>query len=291
MISKPMLAATLDPSDEIPFPVFCSQKLDGIRCLVVNGEAVSRNFKPIKNAHIRRLISKLPEGFDGEIMAGKNFQEATHAVMSEDGEPEFTYAVFDWLRGNSDIPYIERMDELERVNTPDFVKKILPVRIEDETELLALEKAFLRQGYEGVMLRKGNGPYKFGRSTVREGYLVKLKRFIDSEAEVLDCVEQMENTNEKIDNALGHGERSSAKAGMVPKGTLGAFKVRDIKSGIEFSIGSGMNDAIRAEVWKSRKAYIGKIIKYKSQPTGVKTAPRFPVFLGFRARADMDVEA
>jgi hypothetical protein len=32
---------------------------------------------------------------------------------------------------------------------------------------------------------------------------------------------------------------------------------------------------------------MGKVVKYKSQPTGVKDKPRFPVFLGFRDVVDM----
>ena len=287
-ICKPMLAATLEDIADVKYPCYCTAKLDGMRCLVVDGVAVSRNFKPFPNKHVRKLVSTLPEGFDGEIIVGKlKFNEIMHLIGAHDGEPEFTYMVFDYLKMAIDKPYTARMEDLKKVAVPKWVTKLIPIKIDNEEELLAYEKKCLAEGYEGVMLRTPDSPYKFGRSGVRESFLLKLKRFTDSEAEVLELNEQMENTNVKVDNALGHGERSSAKAGMVPKGTLGAFLVKDLKTGVEFSIGSGMNDELRATVWKHKNDYIGKIIKYKSQKSGEKDAPRFPVFLGFRDINDM----
>jgi len=282
-IEKPMLADAIKDMKDVQYPAYCTPKLDGYRCLVVGGQAVSRNFKPFPNNYVRKKISELPDGFDGEVVVGKlKFNEISHLVASHDGEPDFTYMVFDYMAGKASVPYLTRMADLKELSTPKWVTKLLPVCIHNETELLEYEKKCLAEGYEGVMLRTGDSPYKFGRSSVREGYLVKLKRFTDAEARVLDCVEQMENTNEKVD-----GERTSHKAGMVPKGTLGAFTVKDIKSGVEFSIGSGMDNELRDRVWKNRNAYIGKIIKYKSQKVGEKDAPRFPVFLGFRDASDM----
>jgi hypothetical protein len=73
------------------------------------------------------------------------------------------------------------------------------------------------------MLRDPNGPYKFGRSTRKEGYLLKLKRFCDSEAEVIGVVELMHNGNEAKTNALGRTERSTRKAGKTGMGVLGAL--------------------------------------------------------------------
>ena len=284
-IEAPMLAATLVEMKDVKYPAFCTPKLDGIRCLVVDGQAVTRNFKPFPNRHVNRMVSVLPDGFDGEIVCGKKkFNEVSHLVMAHDGEPDFQYVVFDYVKGtgSADEAYEDRMKRLAEEPAPSWVKKLIPIRIENEQELLEFEVKCLAEGYEGVMLRTGTSPYKFGRSTVREGYLVKLKRFTDSEAVITDLVEQMENTNAKVD-----GERTSHQAGMIPKGVLGAFTVKDVKSGVVFSIGSGMDNELRNEVWKHKKNYIGKIIKYNSQKHGEKDAPRFPVFLGFRDAADM----
>ena len=71
-------------------------------------------------------------------------------------------------------------------------------------------------------------------------------------------------------------------------GTLGALIVRDKKTKVEFSIGTGFDDAERLRIWQMDDLSIsGVVIKYKSQPTGVKDKPRFPVYLGFRNVRDM----
>jgi DNA ligase-1 len=143
------------------------------------------------------------------------------------------------------------------------------------------------------MLRTPNSPYKQGRSTLKEGWLLKVKRFKDSEAEIIGFEEQMENTNEKTKDELGHSKRSSHKAGMVGKGTLGKFLVREIGStpwfGREFAIGTGegLTNELRQEIWDNRDKHLGKILTYKYQVHGIKELPRLPISKGFRDERDM----
>ena len=56
-IKKPLLAGTFDP-DKAKFPYAATPKIDGIRFLMVDGQAVSRSFKPIRNEHIQRILSE-----------------------------------------------------------------------------------------------------------------------------------------------------------------------------------------------------------------------------------------
>jgi DNA ligase-1 len=135
------------------------------------------------------------------------------------------------------------------------------------------------------MVRDPRGPYKHGRSTPKEGWLLKVKRFVDAEAVVIGVVEQEHNVNEATRDALGRAKRSSAKAGKRKTGMLGALLVRDVKTGVEFAIGSGFDEAARRELWLTH--VVGRLVKYKSQPSGAKVAPRFPVFLGFRDEGDL----
>lgn len=79
---------------------------------------------------------------------------------------------------------------------------MLPVEIGSAAELAAYKEKCLSEGYEGVMVRDPAGPYKCGRSTVREGWLLKIKRFEDGEAEVLETYEGMSNYNEAGVDAL-----------------------------------------------------------------------------------------
>jgi len=157
-----------------------------------------------------------------------------------------------------------------------------------EAAILTWEESYLAAGYEGVMLRHPDGPYKHGRSTAKEAWLLKVKRFVDAEAKVIGYSEAQHNANEAKRNELGQLERSSHKAGKVGKQTLGALMVKDLKTGVEFDIGTGFTESQRQLLWAQGDNLIGKVVKYKSQPTGVKDKPRFPVFLGFRDKVDMD---
>lgn len=112
--------------------------------------------------------------------------------------------------------------------------------------------------------------------------MLKVKRFEDSEAEVLGTVEEMFNGNEAQRDELGRTKRSKAKAGLVGKGTMGALKVRDLKTKVEFEIGTGFTADDRARQWPT-----GLIVRYKFFAVGVKDKPRHPVYLGERDVKDM----
>lgn len=288
-IVKPMLASSVKNIDKLNYPVFCTPKLDGIRCLIVNGEAVSRNLKPIRNKHVQKKLRGLPDGLDGElILRGSNkFNEVSSAIMRTEGDPDFIYAVFDFVV-DKDMDYLNRVACLMQAFKvkPRHIELVLPNEMTDARDVRRYEKQCLKLGYEGIILRSGSGPYKYGRSTVREGWLLKLKRFADSEAEVIGFAEKMHNSNPKTKNKLGRSERSSHKAGLVPVNTLGKLIVRDVKTGIEFGIGTGFDDIMRKDIWKYRTTYLGALVKYKYQKEGQKEAPRFPVFLGFRDKDD-----
>lgn len=142
------------------------------------------------------------------------------------------------------------------------------------------------------MIRAERGAYKCGRSTEREGGLVKVKRFVDAEAVVVGFVEEMHNANEATRDALGNTERSTSKAGLVGKGTLGALVVRRTDPYVDamrplFNIGTGFTAAQREDFWNRREELLHTLVKFKHFDHGTVDAPRHPVFLGFRAPEDM----
>ena len=289
---KPMLSATVENLETLIFPLIASPKLDGIRCLKYKGQLISRNLKLIPNAHTQKVLEFLPEGVDGELIVGKPndehvFRTTTSGIMSRDGTPDVVFYAFDIIQ---DTHFQFRFNSLKsRVtehNTPRF-KLVQHQTIRSIEDLLEYETEILERGYEGVMLRSPLGLYKFGRSTLREAGLIKLKRFMDSEAIIIGFEEQMHNANEATKDELGRTKRSSHKANMHGKDTLGALNVRDLKTGVEFDIGTGFDDALRASLWKERLDLSGEIVKYKYFPTGSKDKPRFPVFLGFRDPIDL----
>lgn len=296
LITKPMLAATLEVMADLSFPVLASPKLDGIRCLVIKGKILSRTFKDIPNSHIQNVMSGcgLPDGLDGElIVPDKDFNQIQGDVMRESGEPDFRFCVFDYITTSLAEPYCDRMAKLEDIPLPSFCIKVLPKLINNLQELEDYEVECLADGYEGIMVRSVSSPYKCGRATVNQGYLSKIKRFHDSEAIVIGFEEQLHNANEATQDNFGRTKRSKSLEGMEPAGTLGKFLVQEVGNtpwhGQKFGIGTGkgLTQDLRQEIWDNREKYIGKTVTYKYQPHGMLNLPRLPVWKGFRDLRDL----
>jgi DNA ligase-1 len=299
---QPMLASQHDPKYPIRFPVLASPKIDGIRGYVKNGALLSRSGKPIRNQYVQSILGKgVLDGLDGELAVGNPWdkdlmQKTNSGVMSASGEPDFCYWVFDiWA---SRFPYKDRY-RLLNINsvTSSYIKEIYEkkilhflehVWIKDQLELDLYESSCLSLGYEGIMIRDPNGPYKYGRSTAKEGWLLKVKRWSDGEAVIVDFQEKLHNANEMIRDVYGRAERSSHQENKIPMGTLGALICTDITTGAQIKIGTGFDDAMRKSIWDQRFSLLNSIVKYKHfAQTGVKDTSRFPVFIGFRDKEDM----
>lgn len=313
-IFKPNLAGTPRCDADIPFPVLASAKIDGVRAMRFD-DLRSRSMKAIPNRHVQKaLAGDNLFGLDGELVVGDPthpncMQNTTSGVMAIDKVPEFQFHVFDLVDQPAGMPFNERfgyaaarVDQIQRnwariamANRLDGAGALLThcpvilvphVQINDLDALLAYEAERLEEGWEGVMVRSMHGLYKQGRSTPREGGLLKIKRFTDDEATIIGFVEENKNNNPKQTNELGRSKRSSAKGGKVGKDTLGAFILRNA-AGTEFQCGSGITDELAAEVWANREKYMGRLVTYKSFLIGVKDAPRHPVFKAFRHPLDI----
>lgn len=285
-------------SDKLSFPLYALPKIDGIRCLVPEGKAVSRKFIDIPNNHIRKALS-VPElaGLDGELIAGMHhanvFNATTSAVMGNKiKEPVFEYHIFDDFTDPA-LPYNERQVRVcERVldfcQQFAFVRYVEPTRIETWEGLETYEDMVLGLGYEGVITRSPNRQYKFGRSTKREQGMLKLKRFTDGEAKITGFVELMRNENPDVRDALGHAKRSKAQAGLVAGGTLGVMLARDLVTGVDFEIGmfKGLDNAAKQDIWDNQDSYVGMLVKYQHLSHGAIDKPRHSKFLGWRDPRD-----
>jgi DNA ligase-1 len=300
---KPMLASPAE-MDKLRFPLWLSPKLDGIRALVINGVVMSRSLKPIPNQHVQEMFSHL-EGYDGELIVGDPtdkdcFRNTTSGVMSRDGKPDVNYHVFD----RHDLTAITWEARYQSLSFDERGILVVPhYRVNDLTDIEEYEALFLLRGYEGVMLRDPDGPYKNGRSTAKEGWLLKVKRFEDGEALVIGMEEKLHNGNEATVGELGQTKRTSHQENLVPLDTMGALIVRDLKTGVSFNIGTGFTDEDRDYWWNqltydleslsNRGSRIRdcleptEIIKYRYFPSGSKDKPRFPTFLGIRNKDDM----
>lgn len=319
-----MLSGQCPPLSQLSYPVLVSRKLDGIRAFKLETGLVSRTLKPIPNEFIQKWGLLLPSGFDGEITLRDEtaeFRLVDSAVMSAEGEPDFVFRVFDLIEDleQPSIHFQTRYDtllqaiaEMRHVFPEDWMDRLQVVEHHlcfNAEEVDLLHEHHLSIGCEGTMIRSLDGPYKFGRSTEREGYLLKLKNFADEEGDVIGIIEEMQNNNEATTNAQGLTERSTHKAGKAPKGRLGAFVLR-LSDGTTFECGSGFTAEQRKKLWESGieiatasqehlawtvqehpgalpvpvGTYLPVTFKHQPPPGGRQRGqkPRIPVFKAFR---------
>jgi DNA ligase-1 len=290
---KPQLAIEQTKVKTQPANRYMSEKLDGIRCIVFGGVAYSRSLKPIPNLSIQAYVNywaHILEGMDGELIVGdKNapdvFNQSTSGVMRIEGEPDFTFWVFD--RYHPFDTWWNRYNALLDSKLPDRCRILIHHSAPYQSAIDAFEKECLDAGAEGIMLRDANGKYKHGRSGTKTPEIQKVKRFVDSEFIIVGWEPKYTNTNEAKINELGRTERSAAKEGMVALDTMGSLILCTSK-GDTFSCGSGMTDAIRADLWERRETLMGQLAKVKYFDIGTGyNVPRFPVLVGIRHKDDL----
>ena len=295
MLAVPIPEDESEQAKVLRLPMAASFKYDGIRCVIRDGEPLTRALKPIPNTSIRQTLAsmKLPN-LDGELMVqgARNFSDISSAVMSEHGWPDFRFHVFDTFQ-DPNLPYMQRYRAIKRIvrRIGEPLVLVETWKLENLRELAGEVEYAIDNGYEGIMLRAMDSPYKFGRSTLREGYLLKVKRFYTDEGVVIGFEEGMANTNEQERDERGYAKRSTAKAGKVPANTLGNFRVR-WKGGrvVTVSARRGLTDADRKKIWDNRTEYLDRIVRFRYQELGSKGLPRFPAFDGFRDPRDMGTQ-
>jgi DNA ligase-1 len=276
-------------------------KIDGVRGLTVTGKLTGRSLKSHANVYTTEFYS-VPEyaGLDGELAAAQECdadlcRKTTSALNTIEGEPFTFFWAFDLLVPNTmHLPYRDRLDALYNHIASQHSRGLamnavaIPyVWIGNEADMLEQDAEWLEMGYEGSIIRDPNGMHKQGRSTVREGGLLRIKRFIEEDAIVLRVVEGVLNENEAQTNELGQTFRSTHQANMIPNGKLGAMICKDVKTGKEITVGAGrMPHGDRELYFKHPEIIIGETIKYKHFPKGVKVKPRFPTFQSLRSDSD-----
>lgn len=311
---KPMLAPNDKVNlDDIKYPILASYKLDGIRCLFIKGEMLSRSLKPIQNKQLKEKMKPLADYsrehnliLDGEIYSPNiTFQEITTFVMTHDFEDPVTikrykkiltipddvkFYAFDCVKeDNFNQPFAERLLYHVTSNKNDLQYKfdeIINVVRQDylysTKEVNDYFEEALKNGYEGLILKDPNGRYKYGRGTIKEGLIYKVKPFVTFDAEILHVVQATEvdpNAEKKV-NELGRSVTSKKKGDRLLIDKASAFEVE--YEGKRLKVTLAMTDEEKEAVWANRSTYIGKIIEYKGMLVGSKDVPRHPVMIRFR---------
>lgn len=285
---KPMLSASLDDVDlsTLRYPLLASPKLDGVRCLIWEGVAYSRNNKPIRNHEVQAWAAN-HHNLDGELIVGSATEgevlgRTQSGVMSFNGSPDFTYHLFDSPERicGSFQPALQFLQG--EVPEDERIRHVPHVLINNALELIGVEEMWLADGYEGVMLRDPAGTYKHGRSTLREGFLMKLKRFTDGEALVVGLEEGSINGNTLERDELGRAKRSKVSSGLTPSGMVGTLICHSDTWG-ELRVAPGtMPHSERHALLRHPSSIIGRTIHWRSFGYGIKDKPRFPRYYGVR---------
>lgn len=294
------LAATVDPLknpdvfDEIQFPCSLSPKFDGIRGHVKDGEILSRKNILLPNTYTQSKFKDL-EGLDGELIVGCEtdhdvYNRTQSGIMTIAGAPDVTF----WLMDTT-FPQLKAESFTKRFNFVEtYVKnlgredvKVIPHElVHNIEELIDAEAKFLAMGFEGICGRRPDGEYKYGRSTLKQGLLWKLKRFEDFEAVIEDVEEGSTNNNEATIDNLGHTKRSSHQENKTPSGRVGTFLVK-YKGQIERIAPGAFSHAQLAIILKNKEKYKGTILKCRHFPHGAKDKVRHGRAVGFRSEIDL----
>ena len=141
--------------------------------------------------------------------------------------------------------------------------------------------AALDDGFEGLMCRDPVGFYKHGRSTEKEGGLMKLKPWHDAEAVIISMEEQLHNANPEKKNEIGYMKRSQSKVNLRAAGLMGKLICKSAKFG-EFKVGTGFTEIQRENIFNTWPAAQGKTITFRYRGITKYGAPRAASFVRFR---------
>lgn len=299
MIRRPMKGAALNEQMmqliTLPYPFMVFPKIDGFRCILDKHPMTSR-LSRFPNEHFHSSLQNvLPVGstLDSEVVVGEKrgsgvLQRTSSGVTSERGKPDFHLWVFDHVPTNLHMPFISRYEEAKKIIEALDHPRIHALKFRwahDRDELEQLIDRALRLGYEGVILRHPDAPYKEGKATISQGWMLKIKPFETAEGRITGWYEEQQNTNEAKREVTGKLKRSSAKAGKVAKGTLGGLILRDVRTNVEVRVGGGYSADQRKMLWaliqRDPNLLLGKLVRYKKQAVGEKDKPRHPNFVEF----------
>ena len=271
---------------------------------------VSRALKEIPNKQIQLKFGPVREYclkngiiLDGEFYSQElTFQEITSFVMTEDLESSKTvkknggpvalpshlkFYVFDSLINCNDCFY-ERLNHAETIckKFPDLLEYVAHRKCLGVAEVEQCFDEAVKQDIEGLILRDPHGRYKYGRGTLKEALIFKVKPFITFDAKVTGVVQSTEVREgvEKKVNELGRSVTSKKKDDRVLIEKASAFWVQ--YKGKDLKVTLAMTDPEKEEVWKNRLKYVGKTIEYKGMLVGAKDVPRHPTMLRFREDKD-----
>jgi len=207
--------------------VFVQPKFNGIRMLFDGKKGWSRKGNPNIPEVIEHLLCDLPEGIilDGELMLPGNvsLQQTAAAVKKfrPDVSPTLIYNVYDIATPGACFAdrtqAVAKLFYSEKWNLWDIkgMEVAFTRRIKSAEEIHMWHDQFLKEGYEGIMVRHGKQEYLFQH---RSKHLLKLKTFYTDEYLIVDV---LQGKGSSKGCAIFVCETSEGKTFKVdPKGTV-----------------------------------------------------------------------
>ena len=232
-----------------------SEKFDGVRAYWDGEDLISRHGNRFDvPAAFTRGFPEQP--LDGELWMGRGtFSRMVGLINRHDTGPEHWrdvyYMVFDLPRAAG--PFNDRLRTLRRLlkdHDNPHLRLVRQIKVADRAALNRRLEKVIEAGGEGLMLHRGDAPYRSYRSTD----LLKVKPYQDAEARV-------------VAHLPGEGRL---------EGKMGALLL-ETASGRHFRLGTGFSDAQRAN-----PPPIGSLVTYKFYGRTRHGLPRFPSFLRVR---------
>jgi len=287
-VSKPMLAKEFGAErDKIIYPAFVQPKLDGIRALKTKSSFVSRKNTPISTmTHIEKSLSKVTETLDGELYChGESFQENTKLIKKKtEDSKKVKYYVYDLISSESFKERYKKLTSIVNSIKDNYIVLVPTFEITSEKELEAYYKMFIEQGYEGLMLRHGEGGYKCnGRSSE----LLKYKKFIDRAYPIIDVTPANKNKLHGVPVVKVTDQLVPLTTPNVvfykEKGVTEIVKVNEVDHGYPTTrCGARLSHEEREELLKNKTDYIGKTAEIRFFEFHDSGVPRFPIYHGIR---------
>ncbi len=267
----PMLAKKYtEYKNKIEFPVLVEEKIDGARLIAMKNGLFTRNGKEyVSCPHIHKLFKPLFKKhpnyvIDGEIYSHNvPFEKIMSVVRKskptiqdlEEAEKIVKIYIFDGVTDDADLGFEKRFKLIKQeitkiIGKSKYIKFIEPIKVNSHKEIEDYHNKFVKQGYEGLILRVPSSVYENKRSKA----LLKYKHFLDTEFEIIDVIE-------------GIGNRSGMAGNLV----------LEMKNGKEFSASIRGGEEYYKYLLKNKNKFIGKLATIRYQELSSDEIPRFPV--------------
>lgn len=192
---KPMLAHTVKPDfSNVKFPCLVQPKLDGVRALLIvdNNNLVrfiSRSGKSYNTFdHIAGDVAQAlldnkvfkPFILDGEIYSDElTFQEITQAVKKQyPNSLKLKFRVYDIISDKDQVKRHTDAFQLVVDIASEHITHVETRPVQRASEIKELHDSWVKEGYEGAMVRLFDGKYQQGQ---RSHSLLKYKAFDEQE--------------------------------------------------------------------------------------------------------------